>query len=541
MSVWPLLPLWLSACAAGPGHAPKAGGTGGAGGTGTPDSGATTETGGPDTGPHEDSGADRDLDGDGYFGGAGGEDCDDSDADIHPHAAEACGDGLDSDCDGQGGACTLGASALRLSGPRDGDDAGFSVAVAGDINGDGAWDLVTGGATADVEARDGGGVWIMAGPFTASGSLSSAMAIVGGAIADDAAGYAVAGPGDIDGDGYSDIAVGAPYAADGTGEVSIHLGPLLGSSSTADADGRWQGEASGDRAGIALASVADTDGDGHPDLLLGANTSDLGATDGGACYLISSAALASGGGLGLATARLVGEASADKAGRVSGAGDVDGDGLHDLLAGSPGSDEAASDAGLAALFLAPVTGDVSLADADARLLGELEGDRAGVGVAGLGDADGDGRSDLAVGANNADGMGVDAGSVYLIYEVSLGTTALADAPTRLLGEADGDTAGWPLSAPGDLDGDGLADLLVGANGQDTGGNAAGAVYAVPGTHGGTSSLGDAMSRWYGATTNGLLGFSVAGSASTASPHPVLIGAPAEDSGAGSVYVLPGAF
>ena len=82
---------------------------------------------------------------------------------------------------------------------------------------------------------------------------------------------------------------------------------------------------------------------------------------------------------------------------------------------------------------------------------------------------------------------------------------------------------------------------MGANGQDTGGNAAGAVYAVPGTHGGTSSLGDAMSRWYGATTNGLLGFSVAGSASTASPHPVLIGAPAEDSGAGSVYVLPGAF
>ena len=95
--------------------------------------------------------------------------------------------------------------------------------------------------------------------------------------------------------GYSDVVIGAPYAADGGGEVSIHLGPLLGSSTTSEGDGRWLGEASGDRAGIALAGVGDTDGDGRPDLLIGANTSDLGATDSGACYLISSAALASAG------------------------------------------------------------------------------------------------------------------------------------------------------------------------------------------------------------------------------------------------------
>ena len=548
--IWALLPLWLGGCLFGPGHGSKgrAGGTGDPGGTGAPDSGDTDppdtslpDTGQPDTAPEDDSAVSGDADGDGYFGGQGGEDCDDADPAVHPHAGETCGDGVDNDCDAQGGACTLSAGALRLSGPRDGDDAGFSVAVVGDLDGDGAWDLATGGATADNEARDGGAVWIMSGPFTASGSLSASVAIIGGAEADGAAGYAVTGPGDTDGDGYADLVIGAPYALDGAGVATVHFGPLAGRSTTSEADGLWLGEAAGDRAGIALASAGDADGDGAPDLLVGANTSDLGATDGGVTYLLSGAALADGGGLAGASARLIGEAEADRAGRTASAGDVDGDGLIDLLAGSPGADTAAADAGLAALVLSPVTGDLSLADADARLLGELAGDRAGVGLAGLGDADGDGTSDLAIGANNADAMGTDAGVVYLLYEVPLGTSSLADAPTRLLGEADGDTAGWPLAAPGDLDGDGLADLLVGAYGQDTGGSAAGAAYAVAGTHGGTSSLADATTRWYGATTNGLLGFSVAGAPSASAPRPVLIGAPAEDSGAGSVYVLKGAF
>ena len=118
-----------------------------------------------------------------------------------------------------------------------------------------------------------------------------------------------------------------------------------------------------------------------------------------------------------AAALLVGEAADDAAGSsVAGAGDVDGDGLADVLVGARDNDAGGTSAGAAYLLYGPLSGQVGLASADARLLGEGSLARAGAAVAGAGDVDGDGAPDLLVGAP---GQGDAAGAAYLVFGLGL--------------------------------------------------------------------------------------------------------------------------
>src|SRR5262249_28472230 len=157
---------------------------------------------------------------------------------------------------------------------------------------------------------------------------------------------------------------------------------------------RLYGKAAGDEVGYSVAGPGDVDGDGQADLLLGAPYSDAGSVDGGAAYLLLGP-VRSGLDLKDATALLVAEAAGDLAGQsVAGAGDVDGDGLADLLVGAYGNDAGGTDAGTTYLLSGPVGGEVDLGDATARMLGEVAGDKAGFAVAGAGDVDGDGLDDV---------------------------------------------------------------------------------------------------------------------------------------------------
>jgi hypothetical protein len=178
---------------------------------------------------------------------------------------------------------------------------------------------------------------------------------------------------------------------------------------------------------------------------------------------------------------------------VSSAGDVDGDGLDDILVGASKNDEAGWDAGKAYLILGASlsnSSEISLSLADYFFVGEDSDDEAGSSVSSAGDVDGDGLDDLIIGAPATDIFGGGAaGKAYLILGATLlgrssRTLNLFLADQIFVGENSGDNAGISVSSAGDVDGDGLDDLIVGAVANDDGGDAAGKAYLILG-----SSLG----------------------------------------------------
>ncbi len=248
---------------------------------------------------------------------------------------------------------------------------------------------------------------------------------------------------DTDGDGYIAVEAGGEDCDDTRADTypgAPEEGLLTNDKncdgsvreSLADADGHFIGESSDDFAGYAVSSAGDVDGDGRDDILIGAYGSDDGGTGAGMAYLILGSSLEASGTLSLSTAdyRFVGESSSDFAGyAVSSAGDVDGDGRDDILIGAYGSDDGGTGAGKTSLILGSslgAPGTVDLSDADYTFTGENSGDQAGSSVSGAGDVDGDGRDDILIGAGGNDDGGNDAGKSYLILGSSLGTSSTVD-------------------------------------------------------------------------------------------------------------------
>ena len=464
----------------------------------------------------------------------GVEGCDDGDANDDQGActslcaAATCGDGLVwdgvEDCDdgnldphdGCNPSClrttrvVLTDADAKLVGEEPGDNAGVSVAGAGDVDGDGYDDLLV-GATYGGDDNTGA-AYLVYGPVQGEYDLSSADATFTSEAPGDLAGQTLAGAGDVDGDGYSDILVGA-YGHDAGGDYAgaayLIYGPAQGTASLATADAKLIGEAAGDRAGYGLAGTGDVDGDGRSDLIIGAYFHSAIVPAGGAAYLLYGPVY---GPVPLANAdaKLLGESDGDFAGfTVASAGDVDGDGTDDILVGAQDHDQGGTDAGAAYLLYGPVQGTMSLADADAKLIGEKPNDGAGRTLAGAGDVDGDGNRDLLIGANGHDGAATNAGATYLVSGPASGDVDLAQADARLLGEAFLDQASFSLASAGDVDGDGLSDILIGS-GNDAGATDAGAAYLLYGPVAGTFSLAFADAKLVGENAEDLAGYSTAG-------------------------------
>ncbi|MAF64514.1 MAG: hypothetical protein CMJ84_02480 [Planctomycetes bacterium] len=330
-----------------------------------------------------------------------------------------------------------GATRYTLHGAAALDLFGYSLACAGDVDGDGFSDLVIGAYGNDDFATEAGTAYVFSG---IDGTLLHALS---GGEAFENGGISVAGAGDVDGDGLDDVLVGA-WGSD-------LAGPNAGAARVfSGADGSLLrlllGEAELDLFGTAVCGLGDIDGDGRADLAVGAKWNDVNGSGAGSVEVFSGA-----DGAPLFTLR--GAASGDGFGSsVACAGDVDGDGVNDLIVGAPGADVSGTNAGSATVY-SGVDGSSLF-----QFEGPAAGDGFGVSVAGAGDMDGDGRADVIVGAhgNDANGSGAGCARVFSGADGSL--------ISEVLGDASGDRLGFSVDGGGDIDGDGRAEVLVSAYG-----------------------------------------------------------------------------
>jgi FG-GAP repeat/FG-GAP-like repeat len=435
-----------------------------------------------------------------------------------------------------GGASGLAADASWSAAGATADAAlGFALAAAGDVNGDGYSDAVIG-----VPGYDGGnpGEGRALVYHGSAAGLDTVIAWSAEADRDSAAfGSAVAGTGDVNGDGYSDVIVGAPRYADGDadeGAAFVYLGSPAGLAGSP----AWsvQGNQAGARLGCAVAGAGDVDATGFADVILGASGFDGGDPGEGAAFVY----LGSETGLAVTPAW---DAEGDQAdahfgSAVAGAGDLDGDGASDVVIGAPDFDGGADGEGKAFVFLGSPSGPAISPAWTAE--GEQAGARFGAAVARAGDVDGDGYADLLAGAPAFDATHADAGRAFL-YLGSAGGPALLPNWTH---DADRAGAGFgeALGSAGDVNGDGFVDVLVGAPRYAAADNPHGRAYVFPG-----SSLGLAtLPAWTadGAASDDDFGGALTGAGDVNGDGfaDVLIGAAGADvgaAGAGTSYLYYG--
>jgi len=303
---------------------------------------------------------------------------------------------------------------------------------------------------------------------------------------------AVAGLGDVNGDGFDDLLIGA-YGNDEAGIDAGQAYLILGKPSgwgygvpLNQADASFLGEAPNDTAGFRLAGAGDVNADGFRDLLVASPENDEGGSGAGQAYLIfgKDQGWTVDTDLGLADASFLGEAAGDMLFNVAGGGDVNGDGYADILVGSIGNSEGGNDAGQAYLLLGRPGGwfmDSSLSISDASFLGEQPLDMLGGRLASAGDVNGDGLDDILLGSHTNDDGGALAGQVYLVLGRQSGwtmDTPIHQADASFIGEAEGDWAGISLDGAGDVNGDGLDDIVIGAKRNSEAGDYSGQVYLV---------------------------------------------------------------
>ena len=439
------------------------------------------------------------------------DDCDDGSAATYPGATELC-DGVDNDCDGlpDPNSCRPLETA---EGRIHGVNADDGLGHALNAVGDLNGDGRTDLGVGAPGVDPAGAAYFFLGPVEGEISAALSEATFVGTNPGDDAGYSVAGLGDLDGDGDIEVGVGArndPTGGSAAGAVFVLDGPVLGLYSGAQAVARLFGEDAGDSAGISLSPAGDVNGDGLADFLVGAPNVADGGISAGAAYLILGPAVGDTH-LDLASARIFGEAEYEYAGqRIADLGDLNGDGFDDIGVASPSSDLGAESGGAVAIFTGPLSGDHLTRSAPWLLAGLAAGDHAGSALAGAGDVDGDGYADLLVGAPDQNGVGVDAGAAYFLRGGVAPSSSLSAPDAIFLGRMAGDHAGNAVDGAQDVDGDGFIDLLIGASIEDSGGINAGAAYLVRGPTLGTYNLGDADAGFIGEAESDLAGFSVSG-------------------------------
>lgn len=339
----------------------------------------------------------------------------------------------------------------------------------------------------------------------------SGFVVNGGDTNYEGSGYSVASAGDINGDGIDDIVIGATAAKNlngiQTGASYIIFGKNSGYPSSIDVnslDGNTgltiYGNSSNDRFGHSAKLAGDINGDGFDDLIIGASLVDTTTTNSGACYVLfgrssgfpSSMEASSIAGNNGFVINGIGED--DRAGySVSTIGDINGDGIDDILMGVRLANPNGNSSGAAyVLFgnnsLNGFPDSMSFSDLDgsngfALTSGDTSRTRFGVAVNFAGDINGDGIDDMIIGAG-ATGPN-HSGSAYVVFGSSIAFPPLMNL-TNLNGSngfvfngvAANNRAGYSVSGAGDINGDGIDDIVVGAFGAGANGNYSGSSYVV---------------------------------------------------------------
>jgi hypothetical protein len=474
-----------------------------------------------------------------------------------------------------------------------------TVAELGDVNGDGIGDYAIGMPSADVAgSADAGIVYVFLGkpgalPGTPTSLDPAAASFEISGHAGEMLGYSVAGD-DVNGDHINDIAIGAPMAGapskSGGGAVYVVFGSAHPASLSTTAlsqagytnattspatpsplGSRYDGFVVDAHTGMSLAALPDVNGDGYNDLAVGAPDAALHRPGGGGVAVLYGKPQ----GVHITLNDLwengypyffhvdLPDLDNQHAGMsIASVGDMTGDGQPDIAIGAPQADpDGRIDAGsvwIISAHLPAVTGCLQATGLDAtcpwikldnltagqgyRIDGAAAGDRLGSSLAGIGDQNGDGIRDLAIGEPGASPSGrAGAGAVVVVPGQPKNDQVTRDlaisAPLQtIVGAEAGAALGSSLAAAGDVDGDGRIDMLAGAPGESA---SAGAAYLVRGAPGTTSDLAQASAKIAPAGAGSMTGSAVAaGAAIDGSGADALVAAPGSGA-AGAWFAIGG--
>ena len=362
---------------------------------------------------------------------------------------------------------------------------GRAVASAGDVNGDGYSDVIVGAEQYSNGQANEGAAFVYHG--SASGINTTATAMVESNQVDGWLGISVASAGDVNGDGYSDVIVGAPYFDNGQideGVAFVYHGSPSGISTTAAA--MVESNQAYANMGNSVATAGDVNGDGFSDVVVGAPRYTNGQIYEGAAYIYHGSAT----GISTIPAAIVesNQGSATLGYSVASAGDVNGDGYSDIIAGAYGYSNGQAGEGAAYIYLGSSTGiNTTVATI---VESNLANSDMGFSVACAGDVNGDGYSDVIVGAMQYTNGQINEGAAYIYHGSS---TGISTSPAIIL-ESNLLNAflGWSVSSAGDVNGDGYSDVIVGAEGYSNGQSQEGAAFVYHGSASGINPTAAAI-------------------------------------------------